>query len=87
MLLGEWGTSPPSQTTKSPFVAVNLFSFASVNSHFGLENSNQSASETQIGESVLVGDSQAATNADNNTASLGVNSPDYLSLGKYSINN
>ena len=52
-----------------------------------LENSNQSASETQIGESVLVGDSQAATNADNNTASLGVNSPDYLSLGKYSTNN
>ena len=40
-----------------------------------------SASETQNEESVLLDDSQAATQADNNTASLGVNSPE-LSDGK-----
>ena len=40
-----------------------------------------SASETQNEESVLLDDSQAATQADNNTASLGVNSPE-LSAAK-----
>ena len=45
----------------------------------------QSASEAQSEESVLLDDSQAATQADNNTASLGINSSE-LSESKGTTN-
>ncbi|MDE6307775.1 MAG: hypothetical protein K2L79_03070, partial [Bacteroidales bacterium] len=40
-----------------------------------INQKHQSASETQNGKSVSLGDSRTATKADNNTAPLGINSP------------
>ena len=43
-----------------------------------INQKHQSASETQNGKSVSLGDSRTATKADNNTAPLGINSPNVL---------